>query len=369
MNSSKKIIFLCGARDFHAMDWYRSAKKKLGVEKVAVMADIISAEGLNSLLQPDDELIRMLILDKWLFRTSSRIGNIWRNALKLLVLPLQARLLRKYYKEHSDTVYHAHGMYYMQLAAIAGVPYVGTPQGSELLVRPFRSKWYRKFAINALRGAKYVTVDSVNMQKVADNLSGVKPEIVQNGIDVKSIIEFLKEVGPQERNVWLSMRGFAPLYREMDILNGRNNSSAYKEKAITFVYPFYDGPYLEAAKSIMNENDVVSGCLQRKDLYSIMHRSEIIFSIPLSDSSPRSVYESIFLGAVVVITENNYVDILPESMRKRIVIADIKEDKWFDDAIVQAKSIACEPFEITQEMIEMFDQECCFDRTYKLLTD
>ena len=60
----KKIVFLCGARDFHAMDWYRSAKKHLGVKNVAVMADIISAEGMKCLLQPDDELIRLFILDK-----------------------------------------------------------------------------------------------------------------------------------------------------------------------------------------------------------------------------------------------------------------------------------------------------------------
>ena len=363
----KKIIFLCGARDFHAMDWYRSAKKKLGKEQVAVMADIISAEGMKSLVQEDDELIKLHILDKWLFKNPSRFGDMWRNALKLLVLPLQAKKLKKYYKQHPDTVYHAHGMYYMQVAAKAGVPFVGTPQGSELLVRPYRSNYYKKFATKALRAAKHVTVDSVNMQKSAENFSGVRPHIVQNGIDVKSILEYLSHTEQPERKVWLSMRGFTPLYREVELLKGRNASAKYSEKAISFVYPFFDEPYMEEAKPLMHKNDEVIGRLQRNDLYALMRKTEVVFSIPASDSSPRSVYESVFLGCPVIITANAYVDMLPKSMQKRIVVADIEEEGWFDKAVEQACEMAKKPYSPDEEAIDMFDQEACFDKVYKLL--
>lgn len=363
----KKIIFLCGTRDFHAMDWYRSAKKKLGVENVAVMADIIEAEGMKSLMQEDDELIKLHILDKWLFRNPSRIGDMWRNALKLLVLPLQAKKLKRYHRQHPDTVYHAHGMYYMQVAAKAGVPFVGTPQGSELLVRPYRSNYYKKFATKALRAAKHVTVDSINMQKSAENFSGVRPHIVQNGIDVKSILKYLRHAEQQERNVWLSIRGFTSLYREVELLKGRNASTKYSEKSISFVYPFFDEPYLEKAKSLMKENDEVIGRLQKEDLYAEMCRTEVVFSIPASDSSPRSVYESIFLGCPVIITANAYVDILPKSMQERIVVADIEEKDWFDKVINQATVLAKKPYVPTEDAIEMFDQEICFDKIYSLL--
>lgn len=363
----KKIVFLCGARDFHAMDWYRSAKKKLGRDQVAVMADIISAEGMKSLAQEDDELIKLHILDKWLFRTPSHIGDIWRNALKLIVLPMQARKLKKYYKQHPETVYHAHGMYYMQVAARAGVPFVGTPQGSELLVRPYRSKYYKKFATKALRAAKHVTVDSVNMQKSAENFAGVKPHIVQNGIDVKSILDYLNHTVQPEREVWLSMRGFTPLYREVELLKGRKASTKYSEKPINFVYPFFDDLYMEEAKPLMNENDKVLGRLQRNDLYAMMRKTEVVFSIPVSDSSPRSVYESIFMGCPVVITKNAYVDMLPQSMRGRIVVADIDEEGWFDKAIEQAVELAKESYKPDDEAIEMFDQEACFDKVFSLL--
>lgn len=365
----KKIVFLCGARDFHAMDWYRSAKKKLGVENVAVMADIIEAEGMKSLVQDDDELIKLHIIDKWLFKTPSHIGDIWRNVLKLLILPLQAKKLKKYYKQHPDTVYHAHGMYYMQVAAKAGVPFVGTPQGSELLVRPNKSNYYRKFATKALRAAKHVTVDSVNMQKSAENFSGVRPHIVQNGIDVKAILNYLKITEQPKREVWLSMRGFTPLYREKEFVVARNNSAKYQVHPIHFVYPFFDDLYMEEVKPLMHDSDKDLGRLQRDDLYAMLRRSEVVFSIPASDSSPRSVYESIFLGCPVIITQNKYVDMLPKSMQERIVIANIEEEGWFDKAVEQAAAISRQPYTPTEEAIDMFDQEACFDKVYALLME
>ena len=362
-----KIVFLCGARDFHAMDWYKSAKKKLGVEKVAVMTDIISAEGMKCLVQPDDELIKLYIIDKWLFKNPSRIGHIWRNVLKILVMPIQIKKLKKYYAQHPDTVYHAHGMYYMQMARKAGVPYVGTPQGSEILVRPYASKSYWNFAKEALQGAKAVTVDSVNMQKGAEKIAGVKPYIVQNGIDVKSIMNYLTSTKEEQRTVWLSMRGLTPLYREEEILRGRNESQENNNHPIEFVYPFDDVNYKEQIKPLLKDEDKIIGRLQRDELYCKMHQTEIVFSIPKSDSSPRSVYESIFLGCPVIITWNAYYDVLPECMQKRIIIADIDSPGWFDKAVAEARKLANVKFLPTEEAIELFDQETNFEKIFNLL--
>lgn len=362
-----KIVFLCGARDFHAMDWYKSAKKKLGVANVAVMADIISAEGMNSLLQADDELIELFIIDKWLFSSPSRIGDLWRNILKLFLLPIQAYKLKQYYDLNPHSVFYAHGMYYMQIAALAGVPYVGTPQGSELLVRPYRSRLYKYFAIKALRAAKFITVDSINMQKSAEEISGIRPHIIQNGIDVKSILQFVAQHSTSNRDGLLSIRGFTKLYREIDILNARNSSIQHKDSPIMFVYPFFDEQYLEEAKPLMIEKDALLGRLQRTDLYEKLANAKVVISIPSSDSSPRSVYEAIFLGCPVVITRNSYVDMLPRGMQERIVIANIEENNWFDKAVNHANEIALKPFTITDEYINMFDQEACFDKVYALL--
>ena len=58
---------------------------------------------------------------------------------------------------------------------------------------------------------------------------------------------------------------------------------------------------------------------------------------------------------------------LPKEMQERIVVADIEKDGWFDKAVEQAKVIAEKPFNISDEAIDMFDQEACFDKVYKLL--
>jgi hypothetical protein len=35
----KKLVFLCGARDFHAMDWYRSAIALIPDAEISIVTD------------------------------------------------------------------------------------------------------------------------------------------------------------------------------------------------------------------------------------------------------------------------------------------------------------------------------------------
>ena len=41
MRNEKELVFLCGARDFHAMDWYSRAVERMGYSKVSIMTDLI----------------------------------------------------------------------------------------------------------------------------------------------------------------------------------------------------------------------------------------------------------------------------------------------------------------------------------------
>lgn len=131
--------FLCGARDYHAMDCYQSAKQLYRDKQVMVVTDLLAAEGLESLATDDDIVEKLLIIDRFLIRRRCRLADLWRNVLKMAVLPIQAWKLKRFYQRHPDTIFLAHGMYYMRLAQQARVPYIGTPQGSEILVRPYQS--------------------------------------------------------------------------------------------------------------------------------------------------------------------------------------------------------------------------------------
>ena len=364
--AKNKIVFLCGARDFHAMDWYRSAVQEIGYSRVSIVTDLISGEGFKKLVSTKDDVNKLLILDNILFRHMSKVGDVWRNVLKMIVLPIQVFLLKRYSRNQISPLFFCHGMYYMFLAALAKVPYVGTPQGSEILVRPQKSILYKKFAAVALKHARFVTVDSVSMKDGISNLCGVDAMIVQNGIDIAAIQLALQNDVQTHRTNYLSIRGFYPLYRILELLDARNNSIIFHGIDIRFAFPFSDSRYLQLIRNLLRNNDKLLYRLERKDLYKELLNTKIVFSIPLSDSSPRSVYESIFLGCVVIVTYNEYINVLPNCMRKRVVIADLKDSNWFDKSMKEAECLSIQKFEPTDEAIDMFDQSSSFMRVYSM---
>lgn len=364
---AKKLIFLCGARDFHAMDWYKSAKELLPHTDVSIVTDLIAGEGFEKIIKPEDKVHRLLILDSFLFKSQSSLGNKWRNVLKLLVLPLQASLLWRFSKKNPDAIYHAHSMYYLVLARLAGIDYIGTPQGSDILVKPSRSKFYYHFSKFGLLGAKHITVDSKNMQEGVKQICSRDAVLIQNGVDIASIKNSTNNFSyKHERKGLLSIRGFTELYQIHKILKSRNNLS-FNKPPMTFIYPFYDEVYHADCSDLMQNDDLDLGRVARETMYDLMQQTELVISIPVSDSSPRSVYESIFCGAPVAIASNAYFELLPECMKKRIIIVNCDEDGWFDKAVAGAAQISRKTYRPSDEALRLFDQCESFKILEKLL--
>tara|TARA_B100000795_G_C22799743_1_gene441215 strand:+ start:2043 stop:3134 length:1092 start_codon:yes stop_codon:yes gene_type:complete len=349
----KQIVFLCGARDYHAMDWYNSAKDILPSRKILVLTDLIEGEGFNKIVKEGDAIHKLLILDKFLFKKQSSFGNLWRNLLKIICLPIQVVLLKKFARKFPESIYHAHAMYYLFLAWAANIEYIGTPQGSDVLVRPYKSKLYKLFAIKALKSAKGITVDSVSMKNNIKKLSGVNSVIVQNGIDVKTIL--VQSPYHVIRDKVLSIRGFTDLYRINEIFQARK--SILKELEIHFIYPFHDDSYKERIAKNFNKVDKDYGRVTRNEMYELLHSSKLVISIPKSDSSPRSVYEAIFCGCSVAVTYNPYLDILPKCMKARIIVVDLDNENWLKEAIKQSEKITAIKYYPSEQAIKIFDQK------------
>ena len=68
--------------------------------EVIFISDLFSGEGYADLSKPGDNIYPLVIIDKFLFSTQSQYANIWRNLVKLVLLPVQAirlrRILEKY---------------------------------------------------------------------------------------------------------------------------------------------------------------------------------------------------------------------------------------------------------------------------------
>jgi hypothetical protein len=363
------MVFLCGARDFHAMDWYRSAKALAPEAEILIVTDLISAEGYKKLITTEDVIFPLIIIDKYLFNRQSKLGHLWRNIVKLLVFPFQTFLLRRFSKAHPEKIYYAHSMYYIILAWASGVTFIATPQGSDILIKPYRSLLYRYFAVISIQSAKAVSVDSNKMKTKIKELSGVDAYVIQNGIDVEAI-NMLQTMNGDirfDRSRILSVRGITELYRIEDILVARQHSSNENNVPITFIYPFSDNEYYNRIRALQNSEDIDLGRVERLDMYKIMLAAKLVVSIPFSDSSPRSVYEAIFCGCAVAITHHPYYDTLPDCMKSRVVLVDLNDNSWFSYAIQKAQSICNRAYVPSDEALFLFDQKKSFNLVLNLL--
>lgn len=354
------LVFLCGARDYHAMDWYRSAIELYDYNKVSILTDLIQAEGYKKLITKDDIVHKLIIIDKFLFQKQSKYSNLWRNIIKFILIPFQVIKIKLFNKKNPNTVFYAHSMYYIWLANFANVRYIGTPQGSDILRKPYKSKIYKFLSKYGLRNAEFITVDSVNMKNKCYEISNVEPIIIQNGIDTTEILKKTAE-NKHIRNKITSIRGFTPLYRLNELINIRNRLE--KKISITFVYPFMDNNYKNNCQ--LKNSDMDLGRLNRIDLYDILLKSKLVISIPSSDSSPRSVYEAIFLGAAVAITYNEYYEVLPNCMKSRIIIVDLKDDNWFKNALIESKEIIKTKYIPSKKALIMFNQKESLKQIFK----
>lgn len=362
------LVFLCGARDFHAMDWYRSARQTLPNEQLCILTDLIAGEGFKDLRCEGDRIHRLIILDRFLLRHQSSFGNVWRNLVKLLVFPFQVYLARRFDRQHPGARYFCHGMYYLFLAWAAGLHYVGTPQGSDVLIKPYRSRLFRFFAVKSMRAAAHVTVDSRPMQEKILELSGVRAHVIQNGIDVQSILPYLRApAATAARKYILSIRGLTPLYRIADIVAARNRSTRYSDVPIALRYPFYEATYRSQTLTVVKPGDEDAGRVEVADIHRLFGESRLVVSIPVSDSSPKSVYEAVFYGCPVAISHHAYFDALPACMQSRIILVDLADPDWLDKALDKADEIARVRYEPSPEALSTFDKIESFRKVERLI--
>ena len=354
--ANSHVIFIGNARCFHTMDWYRNAQALLAPRRVLFATDLIESEGHLKLVKETDCLVRLYNIDWLLLPKQSRLGDLWRNFIKTAVVPIQVwrtRRIANVNSHHANLVFHAHTMYYMWVCWLARVNYVGTPQGSEVLVRPQRSRIYKYFAAKAVLAAKIVTVDSVSMRAAISQLCGKEAIIVQNGVDISAILAFSN--CPGERNQVLSIRGLYPNYRIHMILQGRQMSSS--GVPLIFIYPCWEESYKSKCFKDLMEGDRDMGRLPRQQMYELLFKTLLVVSIPESDSSPRSVYEAIFCGCCVAMTYNSWVEDLPSCMQSRLHLVDLNDVNWFSKALDRARTITQVPYKPSEEALELFDEK------------
>lgn len=352
MTKNETVIFVCDARDYHAMDWFHEVKS-IAVNCDVFLATDISGDGnVPDLTKRDDKVVRLFNINKFLLKKQSAVADVWRNFVKLASTPMQIIGLRKLKRQYPDAIFHAHSMYYIFLCWLARLKFIATPMGSDVLVRPDESKAYRYMTKKSLQAAYIITGDSLKMQEKVKELSGRDSEVIQNGIDVRMISSYINNAVP--RNGVVSIRGLYPNYQIEKLMDAREQSNSHP--AITFIYPFHEEEYRKSIQKRMRKEDKDLGRLPKEELYTLLAGTMLVISIPESDSSPRSVYESIFSGCCVAVSYSPWIHTMPACMQARITLANLEDTGWFDEVLNKAKEITAKPYVPSQEALIEYDQ-------------
>jgi hypothetical protein len=232
------------------------------------------------------------------------------------------------------------------------VKYIATPMGSDVLVRTDKSVVYKFFVCKALKFSMSITVDSEALKIKIFKLCGVDSQIIQNGIDSVGT-KFARE-RTKSRSKIISIRGMDPNYRVKEILSARENLREHV--SLDFLYPFHEINYLNSSRMQFKQGDIDHGRISKNEMYRLFAMASLCISIPISDSSPRTVYEAIFCGAIVAVTNSLWIDTLPFSMRSRIFIVDIKDENWLSNAMDRADKLCKEQFIPCEEAIQNYDE-------------
>ena len=361
------LVFLCNTRDFHAMDWVRSYKDLSGCEPV-IFTETRSGEGLKDLSEGYSLVHNLFIIDFFLFSNLSKLTSIYRNFLKILLISLQIIIFKIKIKKFklNKSIFHCHGMYYSLLASLSGVKFISTPQGSEILIR-YHSFFYRIIADFIFKKSFFITVDSISMKKKINKLFKKKIHVIQNGINIDLIEKIKLSTNFKKKNAALSPRGMNSLYRIKEIIFAFN-SFKNNLSSLDFCYPFFNINYLQEVKKLIKSKSKFFGQLQRTDLIKKFIQYKYVISIPVSDSSPRSVYEAVICGCIVIVQYNEYVLNLPKQIKNRIIMVDINNPNWLEEALQKAK--ACTPIHsIDLETKIYLDQKYQMKKILEIIND
>lgn len=364
----ENLVFLCGARDFHAMDWYRRSLEELNNINIFILTDLIQGENFKKLITSKDIIFKLIILDNLLFKDQSLLANKWRHIIKIIVFPIQVYLIRKFSKNYPNSIFYAHAMYYIWLAKFSGVEYVGRPQGGDVITKPFRSRFFKYLSIKGINSAKAIIVDSSLMnESIKKFTNNNNVYVIPNGIDLRSIKNIQNIKKKIKRNYIVSIRGFCDNYRIRNILISRSSSRNSALMPIQFIYPFYEKVYKNDVKKLFIEEDNDISRLDKIELYRTLLKTKLVISIPITDSSPRSVFESIFCGCIVAICHDSYYDYFPRSIKSRVILVDLQDKHWFLKAVKKAEYLLIKPFAPCKKALELFDQDRTFQKMSKII--
>ena len=225
---------------------------------------------------------------------------------------------------------HCHGLFSLIIAKFANIDskrIVFTPQGSDILVLPENNRIIKNFLKKNLSDLRFITADSSLILKKCINICpSLKKEnlmLIQNGIPLKKINNLVKRKSSKYKReidiCWI--RGLGKIYQFEYFLELIKMLSKLTPRKINIaIISAYGSKFIP--KEIFEYKNININLLPRlnsDEFLKCIFNSKIAVSIPSSDSSPRSVYESVFLGCKLFLTKLDCLNWLPKDLQSKFL--------------------------------------------------
>jgi len=295
-----KVAYLTNENSMHI----NIKAKYFGQEKVHFFA-MRCMESRSSIPIIYRENLQVVIFD---FSYNRDWKLIWRNVIQMY------RIIRK----NNIQIVHIIEMTFCEYAialGLLGVRIVMENNGSDVLLAPANDALKRKYRC-AYHLTKAVVQDSLKAQEagIALGASRKQNEVIELGIDTGVFCPYIKRDGfrkqydiPKDATVIFSARAFTPLYNIMTII--KTMKPIMGEFPNTYyVFCTYRKNRKYQKLISQSQNVIFLGYLDNeKEMPQIYRDSDIVISIPDSDSSPRTVYEAMACGSNVIVSDLPWV--------------------------------------------------------------
>ena len=307
---------------------------------------------------------------------SRRLSAAWPPPLRGFHL---SRALRRVAAELEPDLVHAHYLpEYGWMAARENLrPLISSAWGSDVLVAAGVN---RPRARLALRSSDLVFVDSAHLGREAGSLAGsdIPVEIVRTGLDLDAFspgdpIAARNALGlPADGTLVVGIRGLHPIYNPELLLD----AFARVHERRPGVRLLLKHPNEAVPKSVREtiarlglDNDViVLGSVPHEQLPEVYRAADVVVSIPSTDSSPRSVWESLACGRPVVVSDLPWArDELASGERALLVGLDPEEIAAAIDAVLDDPELAARLGRVGRSLaVAELDPDACAVRVDSL---
>jgi|TARA_B110000259_G_scaffold50037_1_gene58786 glycosyltransferase involved in cell wall biosynthesis len=309
-----KILFLGNSTSWHVVPWVNYFASKHETSLFSFIEPHKHSKDLNNVFLMESFGVIGLLLKVFKIK-----NDFFYKLNRIISIPIAYIRISILIKKNKIDVIHAHSVFYGFLASFltSGVPIIFTPMGSDVLVNPKRSKFYKFMTISAYKKAKMVTGDSYILQRTGKlyGATEVMNHVIQNGVDQNIFFPKIKDPDlkkqynlSEDELLFYSPRQVEELYNIDIIIESLNvlKSNGNKFKCMFSYGP--DSKYINSINSKiqkynLEKNIIWLPLLNHKEMANHYNLCDLVISIPSSDSSPRSVYEAALCKKPIIVSD------------------------------------------------------------------